>query len=76
MILVGFFAVFHGHAHGTEMSSDIGAVSYAIGFIISTALLHTCGIVIALLTQKFTATNIIRYVGAAIVMGGFFLWFN
>lgn len=42
--LVGVFAVFHGHAHGSEMPSDTSGITYAAGFITATALLHLAGI--------------------------------
>lgn len=42
--LVGFFALFHGHAHGTEMPEDAGGLAYALGFSLATALLHAAGI--------------------------------
>lgn len=44
MGLVGFFAVFHGHAHGAEMPADASGLQYALGFMIATALLHAAGI--------------------------------
>jgi urease accessory protein len=44
MALVGFFAIFHGHAHGAEIPEDAGGVGYAAGFMIATALLHLIGI--------------------------------
>jgi urease accessory protein len=44
MGLVGAFAVFHGHAHGTEMPPDAAAAAYATGFLLATALLHAGGI--------------------------------
>ena len=40
MGLVGLFAVFHGHAHGTEMPLDAAGAAYAAGFMLATALLH------------------------------------
>lgn len=42
--LVGFFAIFHGHAHGTEMPVDSSGFQYAMGFMLATALLHAVGI--------------------------------
>ncbi len=42
--LVGVFAVFHGHAHGTEMPADTTGLTYAAGFMAATALLHLAGI--------------------------------
>ncbi|MBX3581932.1 MAG: HupE/UreJ family protein [Rhizobiaceae bacterium] len=43
MMLVGFFALFHGHAHGGELGAAT-ALPYGIGFAVSTALLHAAGI--------------------------------
>ncbi|RED46128.1 HupE/UreJ family protein [Aestuariispira insulae] len=45
MMIVGTFALFHGHAHGGEIGSA-GALAYGAGFALATALLHGCGIVI------------------------------
>lgn len=44
MILVGAFALFHGHAHGMEGASQAGFVPYAAGFLLATGLLHGIGI--------------------------------
>ncbi len=40
MALVGFFALFHGHAHGAEMPETANGLTYGIGFMLATALLH------------------------------------
>jgi len=48
MALVGVFAAFHGHAHGTEMPVDASGAQYAIGFVTATGLLHLAGIGIGL----------------------------
>ena len=44
MGLVGFFAVFHGHAHGAEMPATTSGFTYAVGFMCATAALHIIGI--------------------------------
>lgn len=44
MALVGFFAIFHGHAHGAEMPDSVSGLEYALGFLSATALLHACGV--------------------------------
>ena len=44
MAVVGLFAVFHGHAHGSEMPVDVAGAEYGAGFMLATALLHTVGI--------------------------------
>jgi urease accessory protein len=42
--VVALFAIFHGHAHGTEMPLDAAGGAYAAGFMLATALLHAAGI--------------------------------
>jgi urease accessory protein len=44
MSLVGFFAIFHGYAHGAEMPENAGGLAYGAGFMLATALLHITGI--------------------------------
>jgi urease accessory protein len=45
MALVGLFAVFHGHAHGSEGAGlGISFIPYAAGFVAATGLLHVAGI--------------------------------
>ena len=48
MALVGLFALFHGHAHGSEGAELAQFLTYAIGFVIATALLHMAGIALGL----------------------------
>ncbi len=43
-LLVGAFAIFHGHAHGTELPGTASALAYSAGFVIATGLLHLAGI--------------------------------
>jgi urease accessory protein len=50
--LVGFFAVFHGHAHGAEMAPSRSGLPYAAGFICATALLHALGIALGCAMSK------------------------
>jgi len=44
MALVGFCALFHGHAHGTEIPERASGLAYSAGFVLATALLHLIGI--------------------------------
>ena len=46
MGLVGLFAIFHGHAHGSETPLAAATGVYAGGFMLATALLHMTGIAI------------------------------
>jgi urease accessory protein len=42
--LAGFFAIFHGHAHGDEMPENAAGLAYGVGFIAATVLLHLAGL--------------------------------
>ena len=73
MALVGSFAVFHGHAHGAEMGQSVGGLTYALGFVTATALLHLAGVVSALGTAKLAGrfgTAAAQLSGAAFAIGG------
>jgi urease accessory protein len=74
-IIVGVFAIAHGHAHGTELPLGANGVLYSIGFVMATGLLHALGIGIGVV-HRWTAGRIaLRVAGAVVAMGGvFFLW--
>lgn len=44
LALVGFFALFHGYAHGAEMPHSASGFTYMLGFMLSAAALHLTGI--------------------------------
>jgi len=72
-LIVGLFAIFHGHAHGTEMPASISAASYAFGFALVTAILHISGIGLGVLMQKANLQVVSRIAGGAIALSGIFL---
>jgi len=62
--IIGLFALFHGHAHGTEVPENAGGLEYMAGFAVATALLHGIGIAAALgLGMRFR--SLVRAAGAA-----------
>jgi urease accessory protein len=74
MLLVGFFAVFHGHAHGTELPPGQSGLLYSMGFVIATGCLHGMGIGIGLVHRWPAGRLALRGAGAFIAgMGLFFL---
>lgn len=74
-MIVGFFAIAHGHAHGTELPAGASGVLYSIGFVIATGLLHATGIGIGLIHRWSAGRVALRVAGAAVAVGGvFFLW--
>jgi urease accessory protein len=75
IILVGFFAIFHGHAHGTELPPGQSGLLYSMGFILGTGCLHAVGIIIGLVHRWSVGKLLLRGGGALIaLMGGVFLW--
>ena len=69
--LTAGFALFHGHAHGMEMGVDLSATSYGLGFVLSTALLHAFGVLLA--TRAWVAgqqRTMARWGGSAIAAVG------
>jgi urease accessory protein len=69
-IIVGGFAIFHGYAHGAEMPEASDAVSYALGFVIATGLLHLCGIGFGALARWPVGSYAVRGAGALIAVAG------
>jgi urease accessory protein len=56
MALVGFFAIFHGHAHGTEMPVDAQGILFGAGFALATALLHVAGLALGVGADRLAGT--------------------
>jgi len=76
MVFVGFFAIFHGHAHGTEMPYISDAVFYSLGFIVGTTLIHIVGLFVSWLAIRLpSGKSLLRYVGAGIAGVGFAILF-
>lgn len=73
MSLVGFFAIFHGHAHGAEMPETMSGIAYGAGFMAATALLHMGGIGLALVIGKFgeeRGKRLVQFAGGAMALTG------
>ena len=69
-VIVGVFAIFHGYAHGAELPNSSNAIVYSAGFVITTGLLHLCGIAIGLLTHWRAGRMAVRLAGSAIAVAG------
>jgi len=77
MALVGLMAIFHGHAHGTEMPVTASGLEYGVGFVLATAMLHAVGIKLSISVQKFAekiAPITVRVSGGIIAAAGAFLF--
>lgn len=75
MAFVGLFALFHGHAHGTELPSTAAGVifvlSYVIGFVTATAGLHVIGALLGMMAVRSKRGNmVLRVAGVLIAVMG------
>ncbi len=71
-VLVGLFAIFHGHAHGTELPPGQSGLMYSIGFVVATGLLHAAGIAVGLVHARPWGRLVIRLAGAGVMSAGLF----
>jgi len=69
-VIVGAFAIFHGHAHGTELPEAANPFAYAVGFVVATGLLHLAGIALGVLVRWPAGRIAVRASGAAIAAAG------
>jgi len=69
-LLVAAFAVFHGHAHGTELPQGQSGLAYSIGFVVATGLLHLAGIGIGVIHRWPVGRGVLRVLGAGVAAGG------
>jgi urease accessory protein len=74
-VLVAFFAIFHGHAHGTELPAGANGLLYSVGFVTATGCLHATGIAIGLVHRWPAGRIALRVAGAVVAAAGvIFLW--
>jgi urease accessory protein len=75
MAVVAVFAIFHGHAHGTELAPGASALTYSLGFVVSTGCLHGLGILLGLAHTRPAGRRIVRAAGVIVAAAGaFFFW--
>ena len=71
--LAGFFAIFHGYAHGLETPETASGLMYGLGFVAATALLHGLGIGICLAVGRLDGSfgrNLVRVAGSLAAVAG------
>ena len=70
--LIAVFAICHGHAHGAELPPGTSGLTYSIGFVVATGLLHACGIGIGTVHRFSYGRLALRGLGGLISLGGVF----
>mgnify|MGYP001824761833 CR=1 FL=1 len=73
LAIVAFFAIFHGHAHGTELPEGQSGILYSMGFVIATGALHGVGILIGLIHRWNFGRLALRGAGTVVMIGGIYL---
>ena len=72
ILIVAFFAVFHGYAHGAELPHAVQPLGYGLGFVITTGLLHLAGILIGTINKLEFGKIIIRSLGVVVALVGIY----
>jgi urease accessory protein len=70
--IIAFFAIYHGHPHGTALPDFGVPLHYAAGFVVSTGLLHLSGISIGYLYRWKIGERLVRSLGFCISLTGFY----
>lgn len=68
--IVGLCALFHGHAHGTELPAMSHAAGYVSGFLVATIALHAAGIGLGALRFGKAGQIAARFAGAVVAVSG------
>ena len=72
LVIVAFFAIFHGYPHGAIVPVAADPAAYTVGFVVATGLIHILGIGIGLGLARLHQGNVVRMLGVAIAVGGVF----
>lgn len=74
MAFVGFFAFFHGYAHGLEIPDAAAQWQYIVGFVLGTAGLHLLGVGIGHAFSKIKhGSQALRLTGACVMLTGVYI---
>lgn len=74
MAIIGIFAIYHGYAHGLEMSITASALKYTAGFVAATAMLHIIGIIIAKICLAKNKMYLSKISGGGVIAAGIALF--
>lgn len=69
----GLFGIFHGYAHGVEITPAVSVIDYGVGFLLASALLLGCGL--GLESAVRGVPTISRVFGGGVALAGAALFF-
>ena len=77
MLIVAFFGILHGHAHGVEMPGSASPVFYSFGFVVSTSTIHLLGVLCGLMLNRREKVRLAStYLGGVVTAMGFFILYG
>ena len=76
ILVISIFALFHGYAHGVELPRANDPISFIIGFVLSTGLIHLFGIGTGYFCDKFYNGKLSRIIGILITITGLIFIFR
>lgn len=76
LAMVAVFALFHGHAHGTELPEGQNGLLYSLGFVLGTGLLHAAGIGIGCISHWPWGQKCLRGAGGLVMVSGVYFLLN
>jgi urease accessory protein len=71
-LIVAIFGLFHGYAHGKELPSAADPIGFAVGFVLSTGMLHIAGLGIGLLNDRPGGIIVTRSLGGLVALAGIY----
>ncbi|UVK40558.1 HupE/UreJ family protein [Mesorhizobium sp. AR10] len=66
-LLTALFGLFHGNAHGLEITETASGIAYAIGFVVATSALHATGAFAALTLRRWPGAIRTAGIGTSLV---------
>ncbi len=72
LVLIAYFALCHGYAHGGELPRAANPADYVIGFVLATGMIHLFGIGVGLALNKPAGGRLSRGLGALIGLAGIY----
>jgi len=72
LVIVAFFAIFHGYPHGQLTLRATDPAAFTVGFVVSTGLIHILGIGIGFALGRLYHGYIVRALGGMIAASGIY----
>lgn len=69
-VILFVFALFHGHAHGTELPQAAQPALYVLGFLLTSALVQLAAVRLAIGLRSGRLSGVVRIAGGAVAAVG------